>query len=221
MALIKLITTLIIQFEFWDFVKDLVISPFSSVQVEQAIIMLIIPFFVNILLFWVTDNFLMHRNHSQNKTMISHISNGKTMSNGFGGRAKVHYLNHHGHSGNDSESDALITDYDDSDVEILKREPESGSGIDDYLAPRRKHRSRFNINVWPHGIGYISRYLLGSISIYSFKSQLDTVLWACSVCMEYTYKSESKNPCFMFLWNQTARLNIDILYKCEIFKIFI
>lgn len=149
MVLIKLMTTLIVQFEFWDFVKDLVISPFSSVQVEQAIIMLIIPFFVNILLFWVTDNFLMHHSRSGGKTIVSHISNGKTSAgNGFHGRTKVQYLNHR--DGNDSESDALITDGDDSDVDILKRDPGSSSGLDDYITPRRKNRGRFNINVWRH-----------------------------------------------------------------------
>lgn len=156
MALIKIFTTLIIQFEFWDSVKDLVISPFSSVQVEQFIIMLVIPFFVNILLFWVTDNFLMHHNRSSHKTTISHISNGKTpVGNGYG-RSKVIYMNNRGSGGNNSESDALISDADDSDVEILKRELSSGSGLDDYLGPRRNHRTRFSVDVWSvigtHGI---------------------------------------------------------------------
>lgn len=140
MALVKLTTTLIVQFDFWDFVKNLVISPFSNVQVEQAIIMLIIPFFVNILLFWVTDNFLMHHNRLS-KTLISHISSGKT-GNGSNGRTKVHY-NHHD---NDSESDALI-DGDDSDVEILKRDPGSSSSHDEYLSSRKPHRNRLSINV--------------------------------------------------------------------------
>lgn len=145
MALVKLFTTLIIQFEFWDFVKDLVISPFSNVQVEQAIIMLIIPFFVNILLFWVTDNFLMHHNRLT-KTTISHISNGKP-SSGLNGRTKVHY-NHRGRRGNDdSESDALISEGEDSDVEILKREPGSSSSHDEYPSTRRNHRNRLSLNV--------------------------------------------------------------------------
>lgn len=143
MALVKLLTTLIIQFEFWDSVKDLVISPFSNVQVEQIIIMLLIPFFVNILLFWVTDNFLMHHNRPSKPTTVSHISNGKA-GNGFINR-KVHYLNHHDNS--ESDADALISDGDDSDVEILKREAGSSSGQDDFLASRRINRTRFDINV--------------------------------------------------------------------------
>lgn len=36
------------------------LSPVSDPRVELAVVMLIIPFFVNILIFWVTDNFLMY-----------------------------------------------------------------------------------------------------------------------------------------------------------------
>lgn len=143
MALVKLLTTLIIQFEFWDSVKDLVISPFSNVQVEQIIIMLIIPFFVNILLFWVTDNFLMHHNRPSKPTTVSHISNGKT-ENGFINR-RVHYFNRHDNS--ESDADALITDGNDSDVEILRQDAGSSSGQDEYSASRRNHRSRLHMNV--------------------------------------------------------------------------
>ncbi|GBP22694.1 Store-operated calcium entry regulator STIMATE [Eumeta japonica] len=37
------------------------LSPVSDPKLELAVVMLIIPFFVNILIFWVTDNFLMYR----------------------------------------------------------------------------------------------------------------------------------------------------------------
>ncbi|XP_073953546.1 store-operated calcium entry regulator STIMATE-like [Choristoneura fumiferana] len=36
------------------------LSPISNPKLEIAVVMLIIPFFVNILIFWVTDNFLMY-----------------------------------------------------------------------------------------------------------------------------------------------------------------
>ncbi|CAH1640191.1 unnamed protein product [Spodoptera littoralis] len=36
------------------------LSPVSDPRLELAVVMLIIPFFVNILIFWVTDNFLMY-----------------------------------------------------------------------------------------------------------------------------------------------------------------
>lgn len=59
MALVKLSTSLFIQWKFWDSVKDLVLSPFSNATIELTLFMLVIPFFVNLLIFWVTDNFLM------------------------------------------------------------------------------------------------------------------------------------------------------------------
>lgn len=48
MAIVKLITTLVIQLDFWDEVKKFVLSPFSDPRIELAVVMLIIPFFVNV-----------------------------------------------------------------------------------------------------------------------------------------------------------------------------
>lgn len=48
MAIVKLITTLFIQLDFWDNVKDFVLSPFSNPKIERAITILVIPFFVNV-----------------------------------------------------------------------------------------------------------------------------------------------------------------------------
>lgn len=59
MVIVKLLTTLIIQMDYWDEVKNLILSPFKNPKLELIVVMLIIPFFVNVLLFWVTDNFLM------------------------------------------------------------------------------------------------------------------------------------------------------------------
>ncbi|XP_037918923.1 store-operated calcium entry regulator STIMATE-like isoform X2 [Hermetia illucens] len=65
MAIVKLITTLFVQLDVWDNVKNFVLSPFSNPKIELAVVMLIIPFFVNILIFWVTDNFLMRHNRKK------------------------------------------------------------------------------------------------------------------------------------------------------------
>lgn len=59
MMIVKLLTALIIQMDVWDDVKNLILSPFKNPKLEVIMVMLIIPFCVNILLFWVTDNFLM------------------------------------------------------------------------------------------------------------------------------------------------------------------
>lgn len=48
MAIVKLITTLFIQLDVWDNVKDFVLSPFSNPKIERAITILVIPFFVNV-----------------------------------------------------------------------------------------------------------------------------------------------------------------------------
>lgn len=63
MALVKLLTTLFIQWRFWNSVKDLVLFPFSNETIELTLFMLVIPFVVNLLIFWVTDNFLMRHDH--------------------------------------------------------------------------------------------------------------------------------------------------------------
>lgn len=48
MAIVKLITTLFVQLDVWDNVKNFVLSPFSNPKIELAVVMLIIPFFVNV-----------------------------------------------------------------------------------------------------------------------------------------------------------------------------
>lgn len=48
MVVVKLITTLFIQMDFWDNVKDFVLSPFADPRIELAVVMLVIPFFVNV-----------------------------------------------------------------------------------------------------------------------------------------------------------------------------
>lgn len=70
MALVKIATTLFIQWKFWESVKDLVLLPFSA-NIELTLFMLVIPFFVNLLIFWVTDNFLMrHDQHQQKRSFL-------------------------------------------------------------------------------------------------------------------------------------------------------
>ncbi|XP_031626678.1 store-operated calcium entry regulator STIMATE-like [Contarinia nasturtii] len=86
MALVKIATTLFIQWKFWEKIKNLVLSPFSNESIELILVMLVIPFFVNLLIFWVTDNFLMRHDHNQQKRsfLINYVSKfNKGQSNGF------------------------------------------------------------------------------------------------------------------------------------------
>ncbi|XP_050298799.1 store-operated calcium entry regulator STIMATE-like [Anthonomus grandis grandis] len=61
MMIVKVSITLFMQLDFWENVKDFILTPINNPKVELAFVMLIIPFFVNMLMFWVTDNFLMYR----------------------------------------------------------------------------------------------------------------------------------------------------------------
>lgn len=48
MVIVKISITLLIQFDFWDQVRDFILSPFTNPKVELAVVLLIIPFFVNV-----------------------------------------------------------------------------------------------------------------------------------------------------------------------------
>lgn len=48
MIIVKISITLLIQFDFWDQVRDFILSPFTNPEIELAVVLLIIPFFVNV-----------------------------------------------------------------------------------------------------------------------------------------------------------------------------
>jgi len=48
MVFVKIVITGLIQFQFWDDVRDFILSPFSNPNLEVAVVLLIIPFFVNV-----------------------------------------------------------------------------------------------------------------------------------------------------------------------------
>ncbi|XP_058126133.1 store-operated calcium entry regulator STIMATE-like [Anopheles ziemanni] len=123
MVVVKLITTLIIQFDVWDNVKNFVLSPFKDPRIELAVVMLVIPFFVNILIFWVTDNFLMRHTRKKRATVASssHHVHGREHSL----LQKVKYKMIQKSKPNDSESDTLLS----GDEEILSfSAPGNGNG---------------------------------------------------------------------------------------------
>ncbi|XP_075930658.1 store-operated calcium entry regulator STIMATE isoform X1 [Petromyzon marinus] len=57
----KTITFLVILIPFWKKVQELILSLIPNPQVELALVMLIVPFVVNAVMFWLTDNFLMKK----------------------------------------------------------------------------------------------------------------------------------------------------------------
>lgn len=73
-SIAKLIVTLVLQLKFWDHVRDLLLWSIPSPKLEVTLVVLVIPFFVNVFMFWVTDNFLiMHRleNSKMNKAVAA------------------------------------------------------------------------------------------------------------------------------------------------------
>ncbi|KAG5683661.1 hypothetical protein PVAND_012928 [Polypedilum vanderplanki] len=114
MMIVKLLTTLIIQLDMWTDVKNLILSPFKNPKVEVIIVMLIIPFFVNVLLFWVTDNFLMRNK----KHFLGHHQLRPAKRRGKSILEKVKYQNSHRPLKKyESESD-LISSEDEPIIQI-------------------------------------------------------------------------------------------------------
>lgn len=132
MIIVKLITTLVIQLDFWNNVKDIVLSPFASPMLELVMVMLVIPFFINILMFWVTDNFLMR--HKRKARPIATISDGAEAT--LFERVKVRYRSLQGGGGRTQplllsdescESDAMMAASEESDNGGMERVPLAAS----------------------------------------------------------------------------------------------
>jgi hypothetical protein len=116
MVIVKLLTTLIIQMDYWNDVKNLILSPFKNPKVELIVVMLIIPFFVNVLVFWVTDNFLMRNKksflgHHQLRASPQKKRRGKSILE----KVKVKYRSNT--KQHESESD-LLSSEDESIIQI-------------------------------------------------------------------------------------------------------
>eukprot|EP00102_Acyrthosiphon_pisum_P002001 XP_001943022.3 PREDICTED: store-operated calcium entry regulator STIMATE-like [Acyrthosiphon pisum] len=58
---VKIVITLLISLDIWRVITKFIMSPFTDPRTILTIVMLIIPLFINALMFWVTDDILMHR----------------------------------------------------------------------------------------------------------------------------------------------------------------
>ncbi|XP_069681606.1 store-operated calcium entry regulator STIMATE-like [Periplaneta americana] len=105
MVIVKICITLLIQLDFWDEVRDFILSPITDPKVEVVIVMLIIPFFINALMFWVTDNFLMRKSSRKVRPADASLLQ----------RVKVRYRKIKREKRDDSESDVLLS----ADEELL------------------------------------------------------------------------------------------------------
>lgn len=54
----KIFVTILLQFDFWAKVQNFLLWPIPNPEIEVTLVVLIIPFVINVVMFWVTDNFL-------------------------------------------------------------------------------------------------------------------------------------------------------------------
>ncbi|KAG9332641.1 hypothetical protein JZ751_014739 [Albula glossodonta] len=111
------------------------LNPISNPELELAIVMLIVPFFVNALMFWVVDNFLMRKGRT--KAKLEEREGGDNSR----GTSKVRYRRALSHD--ESESEILISaddEMDESDIEEDMRRLTS-------LKPIKKKKHRLGLPV--------------------------------------------------------------------------
>ncbi|XP_030633588.1 store-operated calcium entry regulator STIMATE [Chanos chanos] len=106
----KILIILVLLIPQWK--KLVLLNPIKNPQLELAIVMLIVPFFVNALMFWVVDNFLMKKGRTKAKLEEREAGDDPR------GSSKVRYRRALSHD--DSESEILFSaddEMDDSDAE--------------------------------------------------------------------------------------------------------
>ncbi|XP_062325566.1 store-operated calcium entry regulator STIMATE [Osmerus eperlanus] len=110
----KVLIILVLLIPQWK--KLSLLNPINNPQLELAIVMLIVPFFVNALMFWVVDNFLMKKGRTKAKLEEREVGEDPR------GSSKVRYRRALSHD--DSESEILFSaddEMDDSDEDDVRR----------------------------------------------------------------------------------------------------
>ncbi|XP_048403474.1 store-operated calcium entry regulator STIMATE isoform X2 [Stegostoma tigrinum] len=105
MMLEKTVVIVVLLLPQWK--KIALLNPIQNPQLELAIVMLIVPFFVNALMFWVVDNFLMRKGKTKAK-LEGEVGEDESRSSN-----KVRYRRAASHE--ESESEILISADDEVD----------------------------------------------------------------------------------------------------------
>lgn len=108
----KVLIMLVLLIPQWK--KLALLNPIQNPDLELAIVMLIVPFFVNALMFWVVDNFLMKKHRTKAKL--------EEREEDSRGNSKVRYRRALSHD--DSESEILFSaddEMDESDEDDVRR----------------------------------------------------------------------------------------------------
>ncbi|KAG7163453.1 Store-operated calcium entry regulator STIMATE-like [Homarus americanus] len=107
----------LLAFQFWSSIRDLILAPITDQQVRVVIVVLVIPFFINALIFWVTDNFLMLKVRQAVRDEENALSDGSSGSRGY---SKVRYKPHDVH--HEDEFDILLSSSSNDDELLGKHE---------------------------------------------------------------------------------------------------
>ncbi|NWX98037.1 STIMA regulator, partial [Nothoprocta ornata] len=113
------------------------LNPIENPQLELAIVMLIVPFFVNALMFWVVDNFLMKK--GKTKAKLEEKEAGQDSRNG----SKVRYRRAASHEESESEVRRLCC----TDDEMEESDAEEDLRRLTNLKPIKKKKHRFGLPV--------------------------------------------------------------------------
>ncbi|XP_061639516.1 store-operated calcium entry regulator STIMATE-like isoform X1 [Phyllopteryx taeniolatus] len=108
----KVVIMLVLLIPQWK--KLALLNPIDNPELELALVMLIVPFFVNALMFWVVDNFLMKKHRTKAKL--------EEREEDLRGNGKVRYRRALSHD--DSESEILFSaddEMDESDEDDVRR----------------------------------------------------------------------------------------------------
>ncbi|KAM3622386.1 uncharacterized protein V6R79_024085 [Siganus canaliculatus] len=108
----KILIILVLLIPQWK--KLTLLNPIENPDLELAIVMLIVPFFINALMFWVVDNFLMKKHRTKAKL--------EEREEDSRGNSKVRYRRALSHD--DSESEILFSaddEMDESDDDDVRR----------------------------------------------------------------------------------------------------
>jgi len=104
----KIVILIFFQFKFWSTVKKFILKPVSGYpKLELILVMLIVPFIMNALMFWVIDNFLMRKHR-------------KLISTSYEDLKPVHYHNKNQQYGTSEDEGALHLMEDESKDTLIE-----------------------------------------------------------------------------------------------------
>lgn len=124
--------------DIWNDVTQMILSPFKNPKIEVIMVMLIIPFFVNVLLFWVTDNFLMRNKkhflgHHQLRQSSTSGKRRRRRGQSILEKVRVKYQNGGSSGSNGLENQRALRKYE-SESELLSSEDDPIIQIQDSSA---------------------------------------------------------------------------------------